>query len=225
MSRYPHVASRQLEGEAEYVGALVKSQSLNLWVAVMIASMLSAIAIPISVLALVTARNNHVAVDGTPGAIGPRGPAGLDGRNGTNGLDGDRGLDGRDGLNGSTQATEVQFDDLRGLKAFDALTVRLYDNTPGFASRIILGPSATNTLTVATGTGAGVGIGTATLSENVALEIHQSLGALLLPRLSSAARNVLEVPLGSLVFDTNLQAVCVYAGTGQWYSLTMSVAP
>lgn len=221
----PERIRRQLENEGEFVGALVKSQSISLWIAVVIFGMVATASLVGSIVALTVSRQNRVCVDGAPGTVGPQGAAGRDGINGTNGVDGVAGLRGRDGINGSTLATEVQLDSLRGLKAVDARVVRLYDDTPNFAPATVLGPSNSSVLSVQP-TGVGIGVGaSAALNANVALEIHQSLGALLLPRVSSSQRNALSVPLGSVVFDTNLQALCVYAGSGHWYSLSMTLAP
>lgn len=214
---------RTREGEASYVQALVKSSSVNLWVALIFVMMLAGASVPISIIALLAANRNHVAVDGAPGPTGTQGAAGRDGFNGTDGLNGAPGLNGANGVNGSTLATELALDAFRGVKASDVLTMRMYDDTPGFPSVILIGPSSsTSTLAVRA---SGVGIGVSTLTTNVALEVNQNLGALLLPRFTTAQRHALAVPAGSLVYDTNLQAVCVYASTAQWYTLTMTSAP
>jgi hypothetical protein len=223
----PERVRRQLENEGEFVGALVKSQSVSLWAVVILFGMLASVALACAIIAMTVSRQNRVCVDGEPGAVGPQGASGRDGVNGTSGVDGVDGLRGNDGLNGSTISTEVQIDSLRGLKAEDARVLRLYDDTPNFAPATVLGPYNGSVLAVQP-TGVGVGVGaTAALNANLALEIHQSLGALLLPRFSSVQRNALTgvVPLGTVLFDTNLQAVCVYAGSGQWYSFTMTAAP
>ena len=229
MSQYqqhyvPERIRRQLENEGEFVGALVKSQSVSLWAAVIVFGMIASASLACSIVAMTVSRQYRVCVDGAPGATGPQGAAGRNGINGTNGINGVNGVNGLPGADGSTIATEVQLDSLRGFKAADARIMRLYDNTPAFAPATVLGPYNASVLAVQP-TGVGVGIGAdAALNAHVALEIHQSLGALLLPRFSSAQRNALTgaVPVGTMLFDTNLQALCVYAGSGQWYSLDMT---
>lgn len=214
-------AQRQLEGEAEYVGALVKGQVATLWVALFLAWLTSAVAVGVGVLAMTTANNTHVGVDGLQGEKGDPGRDGLNGRNGTNGLDGADGLRGLDGVNGSQVAVELQLDAFRGVKASDVVTMSIYDDTPVFTTSIVVGPINGSSLVVAAD---GVSIGTRTRTTNIALDVDSRLGAVRLPRFTSAQRNALSVPVGSVIFDTNLQAVCVFAGT-QWYSLTMTAAP
>lgn len=214
-------AQRQLEGEGEYVTALVKGQVATLWVSVFLAWMCAAISVGIAVVALVAANNNRTPLDGLQGDRGAPGTDGVNGRNGTDGLDGDAGLRGLDGVNGSQVAVELQLDGFRGIKASDVLTMSIYDDTPVFTTSIVVGPINGSSLVVAA---SGISIGTRTRTANVALEIDSRLGAVRLPSFTSAQRNALSVPVGSVIFDTNLQAVCVFAGT-QWYSLTMTAAP
>lgn len=84
---------RQLDGEAKYVDALVKSAAVPVWTTLIFTLAVAIGAAAIAIVAFAYARRTHPS-DGLDGAEGPQGPAGRDGRNGTNGLNGVAGYNG-----------------------------------------------------------------------------------------------------------------------------------
>lgn len=58
-------------------------------------------------------------------------------------------------------------------------------------------------------------------SNKAALEIKSTKGALLLPRMTSVQRAASAATAGSMVFDTDLQQICIYV-TGKWQKVTQT---
>jgi hypothetical protein len=110
---------RQLDGEAKYVDALVKSAAVPVWTTLIFTLAVAIGAASIAIIAFAYARRTHPS-DGLDGAEGPQGAAGRDGRNGTNGVNGANGYNGTlVSILSATQRTSLAYTIPLGTAVYD----------------------------------------------------------------------------------------------------------
>jgi hypothetical protein len=187
-----------------------------------------------------TGTNGTNGIDGATGSTGATGAAGVAGTNGATGATGVAGTNGTDGVTGSTGATGPQgAQGVVGVTgATGAAGTDGIDGATGpQGAQGVQGPQGVTGATGAAGSaningttnyvvkftsatdggnsriydnGTNVAIGTASPNASAALEINSTTGAFLLPRMSTAQRDILTPALGMMILNTTTSTIQGY---------------